>query len=152
MCGCLSVLGNTLLWLLTSSGFSDGSVDKEFARNAGDRADLGSIPGWGRSLGKGHRNPLWYSCLRNPMNRRAWRATVHRIAESDITERPAQHSTVWLTIVLLVLRGVRVTKELANLLTAITNDDNNIELCLFLLLDFPRRRMLLFCLFFTCAF
>ena len=51
--------------------------------NAGD---LGSIPGWGRSPGEGHDNPLQYSCLENPMDRGAWRATVHRVAELDTTE------------------------------------------------------------------
>ena len=47
---------------------------------------MGSRLGLGRSLGGGHGNPLQYSCLGNPMDRGAWRATVHRIAESDRTE------------------------------------------------------------------
>ena len=54
--------------------------------NAGDIKDMGSRPGLGRSLGGEHGNPLQYSCLGNPMDRGAWRATVHRIAESDRTE------------------------------------------------------------------
>ena len=41
---------------------------------------MGSISGSGRSLGGGHSNPLQYSCLENPMDRGAWRATVHGIA------------------------------------------------------------------------
>ena len=36
--------------------------------NAGDIKDLGSIPGWGRSLGGGHGNPFQYSYLENPMD------------------------------------------------------------------------------------
>ena len=40
------------------------------------------IPGWGRSPGGRHGNPLQYSCLENPMDRGAWRATVHRVAKS----------------------------------------------------------------------
>ena len=48
--------------------------------------DMHSIPGLGRSLGGGHSDPLQYSCLENPMDRGAWQATVHRIAESDVTE------------------------------------------------------------------
>ena len=56
---------------------------KEPVYNAGD---LGPIPGWGRSPEGGHDNPLWYSCLENPMNREAWRATVHGVSESDTTE------------------------------------------------------------------
>ena len=48
--------------------------------------DLGSIPRSGRSPGKGNGNPLQYSCLQNPMDRGAWRATVHEVAkESDTT-------------------------------------------------------------------
>ena len=50
---------------------------KGSASNAGDR---GSIPGAGRSPGEGNGNPLQYSCLGNPMDRGAWRATVHGIA------------------------------------------------------------------------
>ena len=56
---------------------SDG---KESACNAGD---LGSIPGLGRSSGEGTGNPLQYSCLENPTDRGAWRATVHGVAKSQ---------------------------------------------------------------------
>ena len=49
--------------------FPGGSDSKEFAYNAGD---LGLIPGLGRSSGEGNGNPLQYSCLENPMDRRAW--------------------------------------------------------------------------------
>jgi len=37
----------------------------------------------GRSLGEGNGNPLQYSCMENPMDRGAWRATVHRVAKSQ---------------------------------------------------------------------
>ena len=50
--------------------------------NAGDIRDIGSIPGLARSPGGGNGNPLQYSCLENPMDRGAWRATVHRVAKS----------------------------------------------------------------------
>ena len=49
---------------------------------AGDIRDTGSIPGSGRFSREGHGNPLQYSCLENPMDRGAWRATVHRITKS----------------------------------------------------------------------
>ena len=65
------------------SSFPGGSDGKESAYNVGD---LGSIPGLGRYPGSGHGNPLQYSCLENPMNRGAWRATVRGVAKSDETE------------------------------------------------------------------
>ena len=57
-------------------GFPHSSVGKESACNAGD---LGLIPGLGRSPGEGNGYPLQYSCLENPMDRRAWQATVHGV-------------------------------------------------------------------------
>ena len=79
--------------------FSRGSDGKESACNAGD-------PGLTLELGRSpegrNGNLLQYSCLENPMDRGAWRATVHGVAkESDMTEQlstpthtysPDQHS------------------------------------------------------------
>ena len=63
--------------------FPGGSVVKNLPTNAGD---MGSIPGSGRSPGGGNGNPFQYSCLENPMDREAWRATVHVVAkELDTT-------------------------------------------------------------------
>ena len=59
---------------------------KNLPANAEDR-DVGSIPASGGSPGGRHGNPFQYSCLENSKNRRAWRATVHGVAESDTTER-----------------------------------------------------------------
>ena len=59
---------------------------KNARANSGDIRDADLIPGSGRPPGEGIGNPLQYSCLGNPMDRGAWRATVHRITESDMTE------------------------------------------------------------------
>ena len=61
-------------------------VVKKLPVNEGDIRGMGSGPGSGRSPGGGHGNPLQHSCLENPMDRRAWWATVHRFAESGLTE------------------------------------------------------------------
>ena len=58
--------------------FPGGLDSKESACSAGG---LGSIPGSGRFPGEGHGYPLQYSCLENPMDRGAWRATVHGVAK-----------------------------------------------------------------------
>ena len=64
----------SILWCLPG-----GSEVKASAWNAGD---LGSIPGSGRSPGEGNGNPLQYSCLENPTDRRAWWAIVHKVTKS----------------------------------------------------------------------
>ena len=71
--------------------FPGGSADKESACNAEGARDMGLIPGSERSPGGGNGNPLKYSCLENPMDRGAWQATVHRVTESDMTERIHTH-------------------------------------------------------------
>ena len=66
-------------------GFLGGSVVKNPPAHCGD---LGSVSGSGRFPGGVNGNPPQYSCLRNPMDRGAWRATVHGVAkESDRTEQ-----------------------------------------------------------------
>ena len=57
-------------------GFPGGSDSKESAYNAGD---LSSVPGLGRSPGKGNGNPLQYSCLENFKDRGLWQATVQGV-------------------------------------------------------------------------
>ena len=58
-------------------------VVKNPPANTGDVRDVGSNPGVGRSPGGGHGNPLQYSCLENPMDRGAWRASVHGFTNSQ---------------------------------------------------------------------
>ena len=62
---------------------------KNLPANAGDLSDTGLVPGPEMSPGRGHGNPLHYSCLKNPMYTGDWGATVHRVAESDPTEATA---------------------------------------------------------------
>ena len=69
---CLYIL--TFYWASPS-----GLAVKNLPANAGD-ANL--ILGSGRSPGEGNGNPLQYSCLENPMDREAWRATVHGVTQS----------------------------------------------------------------------
>ena len=61
---------------------------KNLPANAGDLRDVGWLPGLERSPGGGHGNPLQYSRLENPMNKGAWRATVHVVTKSHT--RPKQ--------------------------------------------------------------
>ena len=62
-------------------------VETNLPANAGDVRDAGSIPGWGRSAGGGHGNPLQYACLENPMDRGAWRAKVHRVTKTQTQQK-----------------------------------------------------------------
>ena len=55
---------------------------KSLPAKAGDLRDMGLIPGSGRSLKRGHGNPLQYSRLENPIDSGAWRAIVHRVSKS----------------------------------------------------------------------
>ena len=67
-------------------GFPGGSVVKNPPANAGATGDAGLIPGSGRSPEEGNGNPVQYSCLGIPMDRRTWKATVHEVAkEIDAT-------------------------------------------------------------------
>ena len=70
-------------------GFPSGSNGKEPACNAGD---LGSILEWGKSPGKGHDNPLQYSCLENPMDRGTWQATIRAPAACSF---PGENARSW---------------------------------------------------------
>ena len=73
--------------------FSDGSMVKNLPLNMGDTR---LIPGLGRSLREGNSNPLQYSCLGNIMDRGAWLATVHGVAESNVTEQLSMHASTYI--------------------------------------------------------
>ena len=80
---------NTHCWTCVDQWFLSGNIwlgirltqtVKNMPVNAGD---VGSIPGWGRSPGGGHGNPLQSSRLENPMDGGAWWAAVHGVAKSQ---------------------------------------------------------------------
>ena len=71
-------VSSSLCFVIVTIFTIGGSHGKEFVCNTGD---LGSIPGSGRSHGKGMAT-LQYSCLENSMNRGAWRVAVHGVAKS----------------------------------------------------------------------
>ena len=75
-----SPVPNTVtFWIWRWGCFPGGSDGKESPYKEGD---VGSIPGSGRSPGEENGNPLQYSCLENPMDRGAWRTTVHGVETS----------------------------------------------------------------------
>ena len=75
------------------TGSPGGSVVKNPPANAGDAGDMGSVPGLERSPGRGNDNPLWYSCLGNPINRGVWWATVYGVTEESDTAMRLNNNT-----------------------------------------------------------
>ena len=72
-----NIIGNFIFDAIWHSG-------KESVCKAGDEAEaVGSIPGLGRSLRERNGNPLQHYCLRNPIDRGSWQATVHGVAKSQ---------------------------------------------------------------------
>ena len=71
-------------------------VVKNLPANDGDVRDAGSIPGSERSPGGGRDNALQYSCLKNPVDRGTWRATVHGVTKSQIRlKQPSTHTPLF---------------------------------------------------------
>ena len=89
---CLSVTVLKLLaqQLPAAHGFPGGSGGKESACNVGDP---GMIRGWGRSPEEGKGQPTLNSCLENPVDRRAWRATVQG-SDHRATQPPQFHDEI----------------------------------------------------------
>ena len=77
-------------------------VVKNLPAKVGDTRDKGLIPGSERSPKRGNGHPLQYSCLKNPMDRGAWRATVYEAAESQTWLRKKSsvyHLTIYLSTI-----------------------------------------------------
>ena len=62
--------------------YTRGCILCDYLRSVYNAGDLRSIPELGRSPGEGNGNPLQYSCLENPMDGGAWKATVHGVAKN----------------------------------------------------------------------
>ena len=92
---CITQCTFAILFLFTTGfwGFPGVSEGNESACSAGH---LDLIPGLGKSPGGGQGNPLQYSCLENPMDRGAWRATVHGVAKSH--DWAPKHSTAQVSV------------------------------------------------------
>ena len=78
---------STVLW-----AFQVVLVVKNLSVNAGDVRDMNLILGSRRFPGKGHCNPLQYSCLENPMNRGAWRAIWSQRVQHDWSDLACSHA------------------------------------------------------------
>ena len=70
------LLLETYFTVSTHDGFPGDKVAENLLARAGDARDTGSVPGWGRAPGGGNGNALQYSCLENPTDGGAWRATA----------------------------------------------------------------------------
>ena len=94
---------------------------KNLPANEGDEGDPGLIPGSGRSPEGENGNPLQYSCLKNPMDCVAWRATVPRITKSWTLSDYAFSCTVYHRKLYLILYndvyGERIWKNVGMYIT-----------------------------------
>ena len=107
--------------------FPDGTVVKNLPANARDTRDLDLIPGSGRSPRVGNGNPLQYSCLENPMDRGARRATVHgsqRVRHDWVQH--TEYSITWYSLYYVVYntRIIYIFSSFTEMLTC-----NNFQLC-----------------------
>ena len=105
-------MANTLTFTLSGylKCFPGDTVVKNLPANTRDTGDVGSVPGSGRSTRVGYGNPPQYSCLGNPTDSRAWRATVHRVAKSQThflaTNYQEQIQGVYLKITVSLDNGI----------------------------------------------
>ena len=79
---CMNTMGTFCAAVYIYHTLTDGSAGKESACSAGETGDVSSVPGLGRCPGRGNGYPFQYSCLKNPMDRKAWRPTVQNVSKS----------------------------------------------------------------------
>ena len=84
----LGIISLKTLDLCTISASWVMLVVKNVPANAGDVSNVGLLPGSGRSPGRGHDNPLLCSCLENPLDRGACKATVHMLPSPSLLCSP----------------------------------------------------------------
>ena len=94
-------------------GFPGHASCKNPPANAEGIRDTGSVPGWGRSPGGGLGNSLQYSCLENPRDRRAWGATVHRVAELEWLKWLSTCSVCMYLITFTITRPIQLLNYLS---------------------------------------
>ena len=80
---------------------------KNLPANAGDIRDVGPIPGWGRSPGGGHGNPLQCSGLEDPMDTGAWWVTVHGVPKPEVTAVAVMSKSLHFSIPALISSSVK---------------------------------------------
>ena len=90
VCVCVSVC--------VKRGFPGGSVMKNLPANAGDAGDMGLILGSGRYPAGGNGNSLQYSCLKSPVDRKAWHVTAHGVTKSQIPLSNWAHTHAYIYI------------------------------------------------------
>ena len=90
-------------------------VIKNPPANTGHLGDTGSIPGSGRSPGEGNGNPLQYSCLENPMDKGAWRATADKIEKSQTRQKDVRGDKEEYFIIVLVIYCFVTTPNFSSL-------------------------------------
>ena len=116
-------------------------VLKNLPDNPEEVRDVGSIPGLRRSPGGGHGNPFQYSCLENPVDRGAWRATAPRLAKSWTRLKWLSMHTHLNSVMLKKLTGSK--KNLITCTFKMSVKILNVAQCIFLLIVFCRRCLLL---------
>ena len=92
---------NTFYFILA---YQVAVVVKNSSASIGDVRDTGLSPGSGKTTGGEHGLPLQYSCLKNPMDREAWRAIVHEVAKNQtLLKRPRVHAHIANCYVVIVV-------------------------------------------------
>ena len=106
------VLRNLCRWIFPSWGFPGGASGKEPTCQCRRHNRHGLIPGLGGSRGGGHGNPLQYSSLENPKDRKAWQATVHGITKSWTWRKwLRRQAEIYFSLVMIAMGWVAISSN-----------------------------------------